>query len=547
MPQNLNSSFFLKICVYVIVLTVLFSCASIQRPQGGPRDHTPPKLVSAVPENMSRNFKAKQIILTFDEYFKLANPYQEISISPAPEKTPEYKVKDKSLVIRLRDSLTKNTTYVFSFGKAIADTHEGNILKNFTYVFSTGAHIDSLSITGSVSNTSTGEKEKDATVMLFPLSQDSAYFGKKRPSIFTTTDSSGNFALNNLHDDDYRIYALKEPSPDKIYNSDAELIAFLKQPIHLTSDTSGIQLRLFKQVPDKFRVAEKRTEPSGMMLFAFNKSLIEPGMKVNFPAALDNQKIVNFTKNKDTAQVWMRNTDFDSISVSFTDQGKILDTVFLKKGRKESFIRNVSAQYNINVDNKLSPNTDLLLTANIPIDSFDPSKISLMEDSAAVNFTMQRAEGTDRRFTLRYRWKQDAKYELTLDAEALTDIYNDKNKRAIKRFTIDKPENYGTLTVKVTVPDTTKSYIVQLLTQQKNVLFSEVIKRNTPVVYKNLFATRYRMRIVYDDNRNGRWDSGNVKQRRYPENIWTDTREIVLRPNWEQEETLDVPKETSLP
>jgi hypothetical protein len=69
----------------------------MQKPQGGPRDLTPPKLLKATPENMTRNFAAKEITLEFDEFFKLTNQYQEISISPAMEKQPEYKVAAKKL------------------------------------------------------------------------------------------------------------------------------------------------------------------------------------------------------------------------------------------------------------------------------------------------------------------------------------------------------------------------------------------------------------------------------------------------------------------
>jgi hypothetical protein len=50
-------------------------------------------------------------------------------------------------------------------------------------------------MSGNVTNSITQEKEKDATVMIFPIKQDSLLFGKKKPSIYTTTDSSGNFSL----------------------------------------------------------------------------------------------------------------------------------------------------------------------------------------------------------------------------------------------------------------------------------------------------------------------------------------------------------------
>ena len=65
---------------------------------------------------MTRNFKAKEIRLDFDEYFNLKNPFQEISLSPSMEKLPNYKVSKKSIVIDFRDSLQKNTTYVINFG-----------------------------------------------------------------------------------------------------------------------------------------------------------------------------------------------------------------------------------------------------------------------------------------------------------------------------------------------------------------------------------------------------------------------------------------------
>ena len=199
MGLNKKTAFLREKFVPFVVALFLFGCASMQKPQGGPRDRTPPKLLKATPENMTRNFKAKQIRLDFDEYFNLKNPFQEISISPAPEKLPTYTKSKKSIIVDFKDSLQKNTTYVINFGKAIADVNEGNILTNFTYVFSTGAHIDSLSVSGSVKNSLTQEKDKDVTVMLFPLNRDTL-FGKKKPSIYATTDSSGNFTLNNLHE-----------------------------------------------------------------------------------------------------------------------------------------------------------------------------------------------------------------------------------------------------------------------------------------------------------------------------------------------------------
>lgn len=529
----------------IMAVLLYFGCASIQKPMGGPRDRTAPKLLLATPLNQTRNFKATSIKLDFDEYFKLSNTYQEIVVSPAMDKLPEFKTKGKSLLINFKDTLQKNTTYVINFGKAIVDVNEGNVLKNFTYVFSTGPHIDSLSVSGTVMNTQTQEKEKDATVMLFPLKRDTAMYGKKKPGIFATTDSVGNFTMGNLHDGDYRIYALKEQSPNKIYDNENELIAFLKKPIHLTKDTSNIHLALFKQA-DKFR-ADAKFNTDGSLFFTFNMPLNNPEARINFPPDLDKQKIVDFSKTKDTATIYLKNMNFDSISVSFIDKGKVLDTLSRKKALKESYTRVITPTYNIGNDSKLKPGADLNLTMNLPIDAIDVSRVTFLEDSVSrTNFTLTADPTNPKKLVLKYRWKQTAAYQLTFNEGTFTDIYGDKNKRLVKTFRIDKPENYGNMIAIITVPDSTKSYVVELLNEAKRVLRTDVIKKNTTLTYEKYLAAKYRLRIVYDANDNGRWDSGNVKQGIYPENIILMPNTYTIRPNWDNTENVDIPKEVVL-
>ena len=545
---NKKSLFFCTFLSLITLFFLLLGCANIQRPNGGPKDVTPPRLLKALPSNMSRNFKAKIIQLDFDEYFKLVNQYSEITMSPTQDKPPEYKVKSKSLIVVLKDTLQKNTTYVINFGKAIADVNEGNILKNFTYVFSTGPHIDSLSVSGTVTNTITQKKEKDVTVMLFPIEKDSLYFGKKKPAIFTSTDTAGNFSINNLHDGDYRIYALEEKTPDRIYNKDDELIAFQKQPVHLYADTSGIQLNLFKEEPSKFHLAVRKFDMDGKMFFVFNKRLNNPSVKIIYPPALNDQKIVEFSPTKDTANIYMKNMDFDSIRVAFFDNNKPLDSASLIKGRKEAFTKNYAFRLNISNTNKLKPTSDLMLIASYPIASYDQSQVTLYEDSVAVNNLNIIKDTTNlKRYIIKYRWKQDSRYIFVADEGAFTFVNGDKNKKYQKQFLVDKIENYSTLTLKVTVPDTSKQYLVEVYQNPDHIIQTDIITKNTSIIYRNFLTGKYSFKVVYDDNHNGKWDSGDVKLKRYPENIWVDPIQITLRPNWDAEEKLDIPKEQVLP
>lgn len=543
MRLNKKTAFSQKIFLLFFIVALLFGCASQQKPQGGPRDRTPPKLVKATPPNMTRNFKAKQIRLEFDEYFSLKNQTQEISFSPAMDKAPTYKTSKKDLVVDFKDTLQKNTTYVINFGKSIADLNEGNVLNNFTYVFSTGAHIDSLSVSGNVQNIMTQEKEKDVTVMLFPLNKDTLW-AKKKPTIYASTDSSGNFSLNNLHEGDYRIYALKEKAPNRIYDNDQELVAFQTATIHLKRDTANIHLNLFKQESEKFRMIDNRFDADGKLIFTFNKPIENPTVKILYPPALDAEKIVDFNKTRDTALVYLKNMDFDSIRVSFLQKGVPIDTVAKRKGRKEAFDHIISMQYNTTFDNKLKPNNNLIVTTSSPIQTIDNSIITLNEDSVNVsNYTLTKDTATMKRLTFNYKWKPNSHYQIIFNEGALTSIYGDKNKKFLKQFQLDNPDNYGPLTLKVTIPDTAKGYVIELMDNQKNVVHRDPITKSGNVVYKNYPVGKYYVRVIYDDNKNGKWDSGNVKKRVQPENVWIYLKEITLRSNWEAEEPIDIPKE----
>jgi len=548
MTLNQKYRFFLQIIIGFIAISIVSGCANIQRPMGGPRDKTPPKLLKATPLNPTRNFNAKIIQLDFDEYFKLNSIYQEITISPEMGKQPEYVIKKKSLVIKLKDTLQKNTTYVINFGKAIADVNEGNILKNFTYVFSTGPVIDSLRITGNVRNVQTQTKEKDVTVMLFPLKQDTS-FGKHKPAIYTTTDTAGNFSLSNLKPGDYKIYALQEKSPNKIYDNDDELVAFKKDVIHLKKDTSNLNLTLFRQIPPKLRVVDRKIDGDGKLYFIFNKPISQnPGVRI-LNAKLDSQKVVDFKPTADTAIIYLKDMTFDSVKVSFLDKDKPLDTVTLKRSKRETYKRTIALQYNTGSD-KLRPGTELTFTANYPIESIDPSRIIMMEDSNEVNdFTVLRDPTDLKKFSLKYRLRPGKNYAIAFNLGTFTDIYGDKSPIIKKQFGIDKPENYSKLTLHITLPDSTgnKSYIVQLLDASNNELKSTVVSKNGSLVYSQYPLGKYRIRVIYDTNKNGKWDTGNIKQNIQPENIWIFKNTFTTRTNWEVEEPIDIPAEIPNP
>ncbi len=534
---NKKSLFF---AFFLGFLFLISACATVQQPTGGPKDETPPKILSIVPENLTRNFDQRKIQITFDEFVRLRNEFTEISISPDMDETPLYQIKKSSLVVTLPDSLAENTTYAINFGNSIVDFNEGNELKNFSYIFSTGPEIDSLSISGNVINALTLEEEPEVTVLLINTKQDSI-FGKRKANIFTQTDSAGNFSLKNLHEGSYRIYGLKETNNDRIYNNPDELIGFLKDSIELKKDTSGIKLALFKEIPKDFRILNRSLDPKGKITILFNKPIYNPSLTILNDPTLNLEKITEFTNTKDTAYIWLPKLAFDSLDIEIKDGSRILDTTKLKRNAKDQYDTKITLTDNLNrrVVDKIK---NIEITASAPLKEYDKTKIVLTEDSVArTNFQINLDTAFKRRAIIKYNWRPNKNYLIKFGEGAFTGIFGEKSEVIEQQFTYNETQNYGDIVLNIIVPDSNTNYLVQLLNERDEIIISTPVAQSRKVGYKNMFGTKYKVRIVYDENKNNRWDTGSVEEKTQPEKIWFWNKILTIRPNWEQEETIVFP------
>lgn len=523
-----------------LVVFIIGACASLQTPQGGPRDLAPPKVLIESPKNLSKNFRGNKIEITFDEYFKLANEFTEISISPTIEIAPTFKTKQKTLEISIKDTLEKNTTYTINFGKSIQDINEANILKNYSFVFSTGPVIDSLQIKGRVFNSADNKAVFDATVFIFPLAKDSL-FGKKKPAYYTNTDSAGNFSLKNLRVDKYKIYALKESVADRIYNGEKEEIAFLADAINLNKDTDGIVLNLFSEIPKTLRLVDRKIEADGKISAFFNKPINNPSITF-----IDNKEIKNeileFSPKGDSLSLWLRTLEFDSLKIAINENNIALDTIIYRRGKKDTYQKNISFSNNL-TSSKIRPGNFLELKFNSPINKINISDITLLEDSVAkTNFKITKIAPSERLFKVDYPWKSKKRYTLLMNENTIEDIYETTNKELKLDFELDDKENYGSLNLNITKLDSSKVYILQLITETKKIYKEIPInKMTTSVSLLNIPTSKYLVKIIADDNRNGQFDTGNVAQKIQPEKSWFWEKEIITRANWDREEKIEIP------
>ncbi|MGL5938539.1 MAG: Ig-like domain-containing protein [Phocaeicola sp.] len=210
----------------VVALTIIvYSCASMGQPDGGPYDETPPKFVRSTPAPFTTNSTHKKIVIEFDEYIKLEKAAEKIIISPPQIEQPEIKASGKRVLITFIDSLKANTTYTIDFADAIVDNNEGNPLNDFSFTFSTGEIIDTLQVSGTVLNARDLEAIKSISVGLHDDLSDSAFTAKPFKRV-SRTDSRGNFTIRGISPGKYRIYALMDGNQNYLHDSKTEMIAF---------------------------------------------------------------------------------------------------------------------------------------------------------------------------------------------------------------------------------------------------------------------------------------------------------------------------------
>jgi hypothetical protein len=257
------ASNYLRVSFRNIILLVFavwcWGCAQQGSPSGGPRDETPPRVLECDPPNYSTRFNNDRIEITFDEFVVLENVNQELIVSPPMEEDPEVKLKKKTIVIQIEDTLKANTTYTFHFGRAIKDLHEGNELLNYEYVFSTGDVLDSMSVRGTLRLAEDLSFTEDPVViMLYTLLRDSVPL-TERPLYVGRSGDSGVFSVNNLKPDEYKLFALKDGNNNLLFDLPTEEIAFLDSSLTVNAEFS-----------------RKLLEASGMLDVPREDSLIQP-------------------------------------------------------------------------------------------------------------------------------------------------------------------------------------------------------------------------------------------------------------------------------
>lgn len=524
-----------KYILFLLVL-IMVSCAKRGSITGGLKDTIAPVLKMSFPKNYNTNFKGTEIILTFDEYIKLKDLKKQLIISPPLKNEPLIlpTTVSKYLTIKINDTLLPNTTYSFNFGQSIEDNNEGNPYSQFKYVFSTGTYIDSLSLSGSVKDAFDKEVESFVSIMLYDVNdtfKDSVVYNENPRYITNTLDSLKTFKLENLKAGKYLLVAMKDYNANNKFNPKKDKIGFNKQFITIPTD-SVQELKIFKEVlPFK---AYKPVQASGNRLILPYEGETED-MKITLKngEAILPTIITKFPK-KDSLQLWFKPLKVDSLALAVAkDKYKANFNFKIKTQKKDSV--NISAVQS----GTLNFRDQFTIESATPLTKFDNSKIKITnKDSVVVAFTTKYDDFNQQLF-FNFKAAPSENYTFKIMPGALIDYLERPNDTLNFKIATKNLSDYGNLAVNL---QNVKRFpvIVELTNEKGDILATEYSENSTEVEFNLLEPALFWLRIIYDNNKNKKWDSGNYIEKRQAEEVIYFSKPIDVRANWDVEQAFDV-------
>lgn len=580
----------LRFFIGVLLLVVLYSCANIASPNGGPYDEAPPKFVSSTPLPGQINYKGKKVEIIFDELIQIDKPTENVIITPPQMEQPVIRANGRKAVIELMDTLKENTTYTIDFTNSISDNNEKNVLENYSFAFSTGESIDSMEVSGVLLNAENLEPMPGITIGVHTNLEDSAF--TTIPFVRTSrTNDKGEFTIRNMAPGTYRIYALEDVMRSYKYSQPGQQIAFYDSLIvpafelttrqdtiwkdSLTIDTvmtvgythfmpDNIELRLFKEkVERQYMLKPERTDEK-ILTLRFNTSLdtIPVPVPLNFTPADSNWYFLQTAEEGKAVHYWLTDSliwkqDTLQVEVNYlkSDSMNILrpqtDTVQFtmrrrpvekKKKKKDDEPEPIEfLGMNVNASGSINLYDTVAVTFSEPVagltkDHFylDQKVDTLWE---AVDFDFFPDTTNSLNFFIKRPWKYGEEFRLEVDSATIFSAYGKWNDVYSGEFKIKKEDEYGHLYINIEGADTIA--FVELLNSSDQPIRKVKVK-DGGVLFMDLKPDKYYARLVLDVNDNGVWDTGNYADKRQPELVFYCPKIFNIMQNWQVEETWNI-------
>lgn len=552
-------------------------------------------MLSSTPAPGATDFQGKVVTIIFDENVQLKDADQKFVMSPPTAKRPRVEAHAKQVRVQFdeEEELLPATTYTLDFADCLSDLNEGNVYENFTFSFSTGESTDSMMISGNVFDAQTLMPVEGIYVLLHANLTDTA-FTNATPIRIAKTDSHGRFAIKNVPDNaEYDVYALDDQNRNFMFDQPGEKIAWLGRHVtpsfetrqvadsvrtdstYVLNDTvryyySPVMRDTLVYTPDSLTIfafsednydqyitADER-KSRNIISLALNKPMARRP-KVTFPGNEGRDVgVFQYSPTNDTVKIWLTDTTVwhrDSVVIAVNylwadSLGNLVDKVDTlkewhferkaeepkqKRRRKKTEEKPKVKMMEVKIATSVAPYADLSINSTTPFASFvwDSVRLFVKADTLFNPVTFTPVEDTVNvcHKAIKFKWEPGAQYKLEVDSAAARDIYGLVNDALSLNVSVTALDKYGTLYIDVdSVP---QNALIQLTDMRGNVVRQNYLKPSGKAGFRFLKPGDYMLRILMDDNRDGKWTTGKFADRRQPEALIYYMEKVSIRQNWD--------------
>jgi hypothetical protein len=503
-------------------ITVLYllsmSCAQMGAPSGGEVDRSPPEIISISPALGATDVSVEAggtIEVLFDEYVNVRGLGSQLLISPPLSKPIEWRMRGKAVTFTWLEPLIDNVTYVFQFGDAVIDLHEGNPTDDFIHAFSTGADLDTLSLSGAVVDAFSGSAMTKVRIFLFDseATVDSIEKGLK-PQFMGTTDEQGLFTIRYLPVGNYRVMAVDDQ--DRNYQwTTGESLAIYEDIIGVTGDDtlkSNMRMQVTPMSVVKYFVHSER-DSLGLVQIEMSQKFT-PSDTIDVGGQMSHSEGVN---------MWAWGDQIENESVVWPG----IDTLVVSEIKMEDAVRFEATQ---GPGGKIATTNKVKIQFTRPIEGTVDRLFVLTDmDSSEVQIdSIWTKENDPFSIEIAGQFNRGNSFEIMLmpgsvqgqGAQELQDTSSFK-------WSIFQSNELGEIEVIIH-----KEGWLQLLSANGEVTKEIELIEGYPAIFKDLTPGTYSLKWKGDSNKNGSWESVSLSNWKSPEPAQLLNTQVKVKADW---------------
>ena len=229
-------------------------------------------------------------------------------------------------------------------------------------------------------------------------------------------------------------------------------------------------------------------------------------------------------------------TYYDTLKFNYREPQKVTG----RRGRqddKEEQVEEITLSTGVSSSQQQDIYRPLSIEVQHPVFSTDQSRISLTrkEDTlmVPVPFSLEKDSTRVRRYFIKVDWESETRYFLDIYPGTITDIYGLTHDTISINFMSRGIDYYGRILLNLSGVDGPK--IIQVIDKDDKIVRVSRVIENGLIEIPFLGPAGFTLKVVHDDNGNGKWDTGSYLEGIQPESVSYHPETITIRSNFDME------------